>query len=306
MDPARDTNAPVVSPREYAAAWDSYRRRLWGLAVATLFGIPAAVLVIVRQLMPDAAGFVLALGILGTWILLWMRALWWKCPRCNKPFFANSMIRNPFARKCLHCKLPKWAVTESRQSGEESTRGRASTPERALVISMAYGGLLAFACVAGLPTAWILINSMIANAPELCAEQATAMRQLLHTLLIYSPIKGVCGLVLSIAAARTRSGSGRARAAARICTAFLISLIFLFLIDPDHGWKAYRLASQSLFVDPPRLFRALVNTICALAPLVEGIFNVWLFVALGAGKGAGQEKGIRPNIGAGKGDTSKY
>jgi len=32
-----------------------------------------------------------------------------KCPRCHEEFFAN-LIHNPFARRCVHCKLPKWQL----------------------------------------------------------------------------------------------------------------------------------------------------------------------------------------------------
>ena len=39
------------------------------------------------------------------------------CPRCGKPFFRRfddrpwrrSWVHNPFARRCMHCGLPKWS-----------------------------------------------------------------------------------------------------------------------------------------------------------------------------------------------------
>jgi hypothetical protein len=32
-----------------------------------------------------------------------------RCPRCSKSFYSTSLYTNSFARKCLHCGLPKWA-----------------------------------------------------------------------------------------------------------------------------------------------------------------------------------------------------
>jgi hypothetical protein len=34
----------------------------------------------------------------------------WPCPRCGHWFFSKMWWRNPFARACLHCGLPKWAA----------------------------------------------------------------------------------------------------------------------------------------------------------------------------------------------------
>lgn len=53
-----------------------------------------------------AAVFVVA------WFLLlataWLRLLLWRCPRCGRAFFFAKGYRNPFARRCMHCGLPKW------------------------------------------------------------------------------------------------------------------------------------------------------------------------------------------------------
>ena len=34
------------------------------------------------------------------------------CPRCGKHFFRSWRYHNTFARKCVHCGLPKWAEME--------------------------------------------------------------------------------------------------------------------------------------------------------------------------------------------------
>lgn len=49
------------------------------------------------------AGFQHALSLAGVALF--------SCPRCHKWFFA-TWYRNPFARKCVHCGLPKWANSE--------------------------------------------------------------------------------------------------------------------------------------------------------------------------------------------------
>jgi hypothetical protein len=35
------------------------------------------------------------------------------CPRCGRPFFQAGRRRSLFARRCLHCGLPKWASMEA-------------------------------------------------------------------------------------------------------------------------------------------------------------------------------------------------
>jgi hypothetical protein len=104
----------------YAAAWQRYRR--WRLAFWVLFLL----------YLPSLAGVSRALG----WTrgsgapivaaaIVWMIALAivgyptsnFPCPRCGKPFFRKfddrpgrmSWQRNPFARRCMHCGLPKRA-----------------------------------------------------------------------------------------------------------------------------------------------------------------------------------------------------
>ena len=45
---------------------------------------------------------------LGTAVLMVRRNLL-RCPRCENRFFIRGFGRNHFARRCLHCGLPKWA-----------------------------------------------------------------------------------------------------------------------------------------------------------------------------------------------------
>jgi hypothetical protein len=33
----------------------------------------------------------------------------WPCPRCRNPFYSTFWVHWPFATRCLHCKLPRYA-----------------------------------------------------------------------------------------------------------------------------------------------------------------------------------------------------
>src|SRR5436189_886326 len=97
----------VSSDPRYVQTWRSYRRRwvVYGVAFLcsgiylsiikpytnrdnwVLFGLPCLLV-----LMP---------------ILLWVKGIY--CPRCNKPFFHAWWNGNGLARRCVHCRLPKYA-----------------------------------------------------------------------------------------------------------------------------------------------------------------------------------------------------
>jgi hypothetical protein len=53
----------------------------------------------------------LALGFL--WItasfITGFRAQRFRCPQCGKPFFVGRWAVNNWARRCVHCGLPKWS-----------------------------------------------------------------------------------------------------------------------------------------------------------------------------------------------------
>ena len=56
------------------------------------------------------------LATFGRYGILALQAWSLRCPRCGEPFFYTfddrpwrmSWRRNPFARRCMHCGLPKW------------------------------------------------------------------------------------------------------------------------------------------------------------------------------------------------------
>jgi len=82
-----------------------------------LIGIPLS-----RLLDSDGIVFVVA--------IIWMAALattavhksYWRCPRCHKPFFQKWWYHNPFADRCVHCGLPKWAESDERVNNQSNAR----------------------------------------------------------------------------------------------------------------------------------------------------------------------------------------
>src|SRR5258707_11102439 len=94
--------------------WRDYRKRvifffgswLGGFFILTLlaFALSAAQLGnLINLVMP-------VLGVIWftTFILAAIRLQLFRCPSCNQQFFKASWYCNPFARKCVHCALPKW------------------------------------------------------------------------------------------------------------------------------------------------------------------------------------------------------
>ncbi len=99
--------------------WQDYRRRsrVYWLAqmvfvLALAVGLPLAVsrfpaaLFYVYLFALGGAGF--ALNVYGYY------RSFWKCPRCQKPFFRSpswrgTMMYPIFTRHCMNCGLPKWA-----------------------------------------------------------------------------------------------------------------------------------------------------------------------------------------------------
>jgi hypothetical protein len=102
-------------------AWEDYRRRRRGfwlaLVLLPLWLIPGALI----------QEFLARRGFGGThWInfpavlvppmihpvVAYFRRIFWPCPRCGRPFFLTWSGCNWFARRCLHCGLPKWAPAQ--------------------------------------------------------------------------------------------------------------------------------------------------------------------------------------------------
>ncbi len=106
----------------YTEKWDDYKKRsrVYWFAVtifvlALAIGLPLAVTKFSATLFYV---YLFALGIAGFAICVvgYYRS-YWKCPRCQKPFFRTPQSLNTnaypiFARHCVNCGLPKWAEND--------------------------------------------------------------------------------------------------------------------------------------------------------------------------------------------------
>jgi hypothetical protein len=97
---------------DYSQQWSKFRRlRNFGI-VAVVTSIPFLTIVglaVRRFNWPDSAFLVVALLDVAFLTVPWSLLALFRCPRCGKRFFTTLWYRNPFARKCVHCGLPKYS-----------------------------------------------------------------------------------------------------------------------------------------------------------------------------------------------------
>ena len=105
----------------YSAAWRRYRR--WSRAFWIVFVLYLPTLDFVSRRLgwvSDGGGkiFFAAFVWLIAFAVIGYRKSNFQCPRCGELFFHKFDDRpwrrdwrhNPFARRCMHCGLPKWAT----------------------------------------------------------------------------------------------------------------------------------------------------------------------------------------------------
>jgi hypothetical protein len=100
----------------YAEAWNEYRKRRLIFAAVLLSYVPGVWLAAVPiSLLTGIKSDYFAYPAMGAWMLAflvtWLRLATFRCPRCGNHFFTSWWRGNPIARKCLHCRLPKWATS---------------------------------------------------------------------------------------------------------------------------------------------------------------------------------------------------
>ncbi len=110
---------------DYEAGWRDLKRRriiFWAvflgyipgtMAVFLLVGLPVSALTGIK---PDYFFAAIALCWMVAFVVTSLRMTLFSCPRCKKSFFASWWYHNSFARKCVHCGLPKWANSEGPNS----------------------------------------------------------------------------------------------------------------------------------------------------------------------------------------------
>src|SRR5438128_2485026 len=98
---------------EYAAAWLDYKNRVrwfFGVWLGGFVIIACVVVVLDRLSLATVAFWILGPAWMISFVVVSVRLQSFKCPRCKRWFFAKWWYRNPLARKCVHCKLPKWSL----------------------------------------------------------------------------------------------------------------------------------------------------------------------------------------------------
>jgi len=106
---------------EYSQEWAELRRLRERVLTIALAGASVFVFVpLINWYAPHSAAKVIGLALFAAWVVLLFRFfyvsgeyVYWSCPRCGKPFHYVARWygkwNNPFARRCVHCGLPKWA-----------------------------------------------------------------------------------------------------------------------------------------------------------------------------------------------------
>jgi hypothetical protein len=113
-----------------SSPWNEYRRRRAVCWLAMILWMPATLAAV--PFSPNGLGLaapMFVVFILGGVVVnrLGHRVLHFPCPRCLRPFFQASWYYNYFARRCLHCGLPKWSETDT-SSGSTDQRPSPYTP----------------------------------------------------------------------------------------------------------------------------------------------------------------------------------
>jgi hypothetical protein len=109
----------MTTSTPYAAAWRESRRRLWRFLLGGIGGfflIPVVMALLATLLgtpLPDSVRERLFVGLGLIWFVgcpvLAFRYMRFPCPRCGRTFYMRPFYGNAFARRCLHCGLPKGA-----------------------------------------------------------------------------------------------------------------------------------------------------------------------------------------------------
>jgi len=117
IDSLRYTCLEMATPN----AWDVYRKRR-NLALFAFFGYVPVVSVIaflsIRLFSTLTPAFVVAIAWMVFFVIAGNLSLRFPCPRCGKWFFEKWWYYNTFARRCVHCGLPKYADPQQKSVNE--------------------------------------------------------------------------------------------------------------------------------------------------------------------------------------------
>jgi hypothetical protein len=103
---------------EYSYEWAGLRKIQRRMLKALLAGITVVLLVPLANRVPLIGFVVFGIWVVAVFTLFIGNAHYmvWSCPRCGKPFHTRisrfARWVNPFARRCIHCGLPRWAQSD--------------------------------------------------------------------------------------------------------------------------------------------------------------------------------------------------
>jgi hypothetical protein len=93
--------------------WNEYRKRRNQFLFAFLGYVPingALDFLSITVFHTDKPAFVLGFAWMAFVAVTGIRLNCWPCPRCGEWFAATWWYRNPFAQRCVHCKLEKYSI----------------------------------------------------------------------------------------------------------------------------------------------------------------------------------------------------
>jgi hypothetical protein len=107
---------PFMRHIDPSSPWCDYQRRARWFWMAffgyvpgmALIGLLNEALVSVGASISGFPFYICGLAWMVIVVVLSFRRRAFRCPRCGKHFFASWWFYNDFARKCVHCGLPKW------------------------------------------------------------------------------------------------------------------------------------------------------------------------------------------------------
>jgi hypothetical protein len=117
-------SAMAIGQTSYDQAWRDLRHRIRLFYIVWLggFAAVAAVMILVDATIAQylrshqAIGFVIFVPLGFAWFFGFVAAGFYRnafrCPGCGKRFFVWKFFPIPSARRCLHCRLPRWAKAE--------------------------------------------------------------------------------------------------------------------------------------------------------------------------------------------------
>lgn len=99
----------------YVSAWQRYRRmaRLRLVASVAFLPLSAAVDHVCKWVVMPSLAPAIVFSLVGIAIVTLIVPSTMHCPRCGNTFFFTWWWSNPFARRCVHCGLSKWATHDS-------------------------------------------------------------------------------------------------------------------------------------------------------------------------------------------------